>query len=56
MNAYCWRGGIYLHSFLALALYGGEWSASRRGRFPPREISPGTNSIDPTWSGCRAQD
>jgi hypothetical protein len=35
MKAY-WSGGISTHS-LASALDGGEWSASRPGRFTPRE-------------------
>jgi hypothetical protein len=28
---------VYLHSFLTSALGGGEWSASRPGRFTPGE-------------------
>jgi hypothetical protein len=30
-------GDVKLHEFLTLALDGGEWSASRPGRFTPRE-------------------
>jgi hypothetical protein len=30
---------------LTSALDGGEWSASRRGHFTPREIAPGTHRI-----------
>jgi hypothetical protein len=36
-----------MHSF-ASALEGGEWSASRPGRFTPRERAPGTH-----WIGGR---
>jgi hypothetical protein len=28
---------VYIHEFLTSALDGSEWSASRPGRFPPRE-------------------
>jgi hypothetical protein len=31
------RVGIYLHTFLTSVLDGGEWSASRPGRFTPSE-------------------
>jgi len=31
----CGRVEVQLHAFLTSALYGGEWSASRRGRFTP---------------------
>jgi hypothetical protein len=42
MKAY---GGVdvQFHIFLTLALVGGEWSASRPGRFTPRERAPGTH-------------
>jgi hypothetical protein len=38
---------------LASALDGGEWSASRPGRFTPRERAPGTHWIG-CWVGPRA--
>jgi hypothetical protein len=42
MKAY---GGVdvYIHIFLTLALLGGEWSASRLGRFTPGKRVPGTH-------------
>jgi hypothetical protein len=45
MEAY-WGVEIYLHAFLTSALDGGEWSASRPGRFTRRERAPGTH-----WKG-----
>jgi hypothetical protein len=44
MKAY---GGadIEIHSFLTSALVGGEWSASRPGRFTPGERACGTHWI-----------
>jgi hypothetical protein len=47
MKAY---GGVdvYIHIFLTSALVGGEWSASRLGRFTPGERAPGTH-----WVGLR---
>jgi hypothetical protein len=41
-----------MHS-LTSALDGGEWSASRPGRFTPREKAPGTHWIG-DWVGPRA--
>jgi hypothetical protein len=38
---------------LTLALNGGEWSASRPGRFSPRETAPGTHWTG-GWVGPRA--
>jgi hypothetical protein len=38
---------------LTSALGGGEWSASRPGRFTPRERAPGTHWIG-GWMGPRA--
>jgi hypothetical protein len=38
---------------LTSALDGGEWSASRPGRFTPRERAPGTRWIG-GWVGPRA--
>jgi hypothetical protein len=37
----------------ASALDGGEWTASRSGRFTPREIAPGTHWIG-DWVGPSA--
>jgi hypothetical protein len=44
MKAY---GGVdvWIHVFLTSALVGGEWSASRPGRFIPGERAPGTHWI-----------
>jgi hypothetical protein len=44
MKAY---GGVVvkIHIFLTSALVGGEWSASRPGRFTYRERAPGTHWI-----------
>jgi hypothetical protein len=52
MQAY---GGVdvLIHIFLTLALVGGEWSASRRGRFSPRKRTPGTN-LTGGWVSPRA--
>jgi hypothetical protein len=36
----CGRVDVYIHIFLTSALVGGEWSASRPGRFTPRERAP----------------
>jgi hypothetical protein len=36
---------ILIHVFLILALVGGEWSASRPGRFTPRERGRSTQWI-----------
>jgi hypothetical protein len=49
MEAY---GGVdvYIHVFLTLARVGGEWLASRPGRFPPGEGAPGTHWIG-GWVG-----
>jgi hypothetical protein len=53
-----WRGirGVeaQFHAFLTSALDGGEWSASRPGRFIPRERAPGTPWIGGCWVGVRA--
>jgi hypothetical protein len=48
-----WGVEVLLHAFLTSALDGGEWSASRPGRFTPRERAPGTHSIG-GWVGPRA--
>jgi hypothetical protein len=47
MKAFWGSGGID-YSFLTSTLDGGEWSASRPGRFTPREIALGTH-----WIGGR---
>jgi hypothetical protein len=52
MEAY-WGVEVQLHSFFHLALGGGEWSASRPGRFTLRETTPGANWIG-GWVGPRA--
>jgi hypothetical protein len=44
---------VYIHAFLTLALAGGDWPASRPGRFTPRERAPGTHWIG-GWVGPRA--
>jgi hypothetical protein len=36
---------VYIHIFLTSALVGGEWSASRPGRFIPGERARGTHWI-----------
>jgi hypothetical protein len=53
MKAY-WEVKVYssTHS-LTSALDGGEWLASRPGRFTPREGTPGTHWIG-GWVGPRA--
>jgi hypothetical protein len=44
---------VYIHIFLTSALAGGEWLASRLGRFTPWERAPGTHWIG-GWVGPRA--
>jgi hypothetical protein len=44
---------VSLHAFLTSALDGGEWSASRPGRFTPRDRAPGIHWIG-GWVGPRA--
>jgi hypothetical protein len=36
---------VQIHVFFTSGLFGGEWSASRPGRFIPGERAPGTHSI-----------
>jgi hypothetical protein len=48
-----WGVEVYLHAFLTSELDGGKWSASRSGRFTPRERAPGTRWIG-VWMGPRA--
>jgi hypothetical protein len=52
MKAY---GGedVWIHIFLTSTLAGGEWSASRPGRFTPGERAPGTHWIG-GWVDPRA--
>jgi hypothetical protein len=40
-----WGVELQLHAFLTSSLDGVEWSASRPGRFFPRERTPGTHWI-----------
>jgi hypothetical protein len=40
-----WGVDVQTHVFFTAALVGGEWSASSRGRFTPRERAPGTHWI-----------
>jgi hypothetical protein len=40
-----WGVDVYIHIFLTSALTGGEWSASRPGRFTAGDKAPGTHSI-----------
>jgi hypothetical protein len=40
-----WGSGGIAPRILTSALEGGEWSASRRGRFTPRKRAPGTHWI-----------
>jgi hypothetical protein len=44
---------VEIHIFFASALVGGEWSASRPGRFTPGERAPGTHCIG-GWVDHRA--
>jgi hypothetical protein len=44
---------IQIRDFLTSVLIGGEWSASRPGRFPPDERAPGTHWIG-GWVDPRA--
>jgi hypothetical protein len=37
---------VYIHIFLTSALFGGEWSASRPGRFTPWKIAPGIHRLE----------
>jgi hypothetical protein len=49
----CNNGSIITSQLLTSALDGGEWSASRPGRFTPRESPPGTHWIG-GWVGSGA--
>jgi hypothetical protein len=48
-----WGVDVYIHIFLTSALAGGEWSASRSGRFTPGERAPDTHRIG-VWVDPRA--
>jgi hypothetical protein len=48
-----WGSGGIAPPFLTSALDGGEWSASRPGRYTPRERGPGTYRVG-GWVGLRA--
>jgi hypothetical protein len=52
MKAY-WGVELYSTHSLTSALDGGEWSASRPGRFTPKERAAGTHWIG-CWLGPRA--
>jgi hypothetical protein len=41
---------VLIHIFLTSALAGGEWSASRPGRFTPGERAPGTLGYEVGWT------
>jgi hypothetical protein len=45
MKAYA-RVDVQIHIFLISTLVGGEWSASRPGRFTPGERAPGPHLIE----------
>jgi hypothetical protein len=53
MKAYWRNGGADILNSLTSALYEGEWSASRLGRFTPKERAPGIHWIG-GWVGPRA--
>jgi hypothetical protein len=53
MKTYWGSGGIIPRIFDLSTLDGGEWSASRPGRFNPRERARGTHWIG-GWVGPRA--
>jgi len=44
---------VQLHTFLTSTLVGGEWSASRPGRFAP-ERTPGSHRIEVGWAQIRS--
>jgi hypothetical protein len=52
MKAY-WGVEVQLHLFFGLGTNGGEWLASRPGRFTPKERAPGAHWIG-DWVGPRA--
>jgi hypothetical protein len=44
---------VYIYALLNSALFGDDWSASRPGRFTPRELALGAHYIG-GWVGSRA--
>jgi len=48
-----WGSEVQLHAFFNLGTSGGEWLASRPGRFTPRETAPRNRWIG-GWAGPRA--
>jgi hypothetical protein len=48
-----WGVEVEVHIFLTSALDGGQWSASRPGRFTLGERAPGTHWVG-GWVGTRA--
>jgi hypothetical protein len=50
----CWKVEVWLHTFLTLALDGGEWSASRPGRFTTGIRGPGMHWIG-GWVGPKTR-
>jgi hypothetical protein len=48
-----WGVDVQLHELFTSALNGGEWSASRTGRFTPREKAPDTHWMG-GWVGLEA--
>jgi hypothetical protein len=50
------RMEVWCHSFLALALDGGEWSASGHKCFSPRAVGPGACELrlggSQSWTRC----
>jgi hypothetical protein len=50
----CGREEVQIQVFLTSVLVGGEWSASRLGRFTPEERAPGTHWIG-GWVDLRAR-
>jgi hypothetical protein len=48
-----WESGCIATPFFTTALYVGEWSASRPGRFTPGKIALSTHWVG-SWVGLRA--
>jgi hypothetical protein len=47
---------VQIHIFLISALFGGEWSASRPGRFTPRYPLDRRLGGPQSWSGHRGEE